>query len=263
METITNEYGRLEIKRSYIKNLRKGLEFAIILHLVLVGTYMLVSYINKLNAEGIQKPFEIKPPTFVDIDIPPSVNDENKPPEKPIEDITKPLKNLEALVPEPVAKRDAEIMTIKTQSELDKIMGNVSKDGDSVQYVYHGDGNTSKIDKQTDTKIDKNVQKNDNPDKNFNGSEVDVLPECINLEQVRSTIKYPELAIEIGKEGRVNVKVLVDTHGYVSEIGSITGPEIFYDAVKDNVMLLKFTPGLMSNNPVKVWVNVPFNFKLK
>jgi TonB family protein len=100
-------------------------------------------------------------------------------------------------------------------------------------------------------------------DKNFNDTEVDILPQCVNLIQVRNSMIYPQAAIEAGIEGKVIVRVLVGTDGKVRRTESISGPEIFYDEVTQKAKNLEFTPGLMSNKPVNVWVNVPFNFKLK
>ena len=75
-------------------------------------------------------------------------------------------------------------------------------------------------------------------------------------------MNYPELAIETGIQGKVTVKVLVGPDGNVIKVGSLSGPEVFHSEVKDKARQLQFTPGLQSNKPVKVWVNVPFSFKL-
>ena len=118
-------------------------------------------------------------------------------------------------------------------------------------------------------KVDDNVigDKIDNvikdvPKDTYTMSDVDIVPECINLSQVRSQMTYPDLAQQVGIEGKVTVKVLVGTDGDVVKIGSMTGPEVFHQEVRDKAKELKFTPGLQSNRPVKVWINVPFSFKL-
>jgi outer membrane biosynthesis protein TonB len=43
----------------------------------------------------------------------------------------------------------------------------------------------------------------------------------------------------------------------------MTGPDVFADEVKSKAMNLQFTPGLQNGKPVRVWVTVPFNFRLK
>ena len=56
--------------------------------------------------------------------------------------------------------------------------------------------------------------------------------------------------------------MLVDADGNVIKVGSVNGPDIFRDEVTSKSMLLQFTPGLQNGKPVKVWVSVPFVFKL-
>jgi outer membrane biosynthesis protein TonB len=59
------------------------------------------------------------------------------------------------------------------------------------------------------------------------------------------------------------VKVLVNEEGRVIKISSLSGNDVFYDEVRENVYNLEFTPGLQNGKAVKVWVSVPFNFRLK
>jgi len=96
----------------------------------------------------------------------------------------------------------------------------------------------------------------------YQSFEVEKAPECVNLQQVRGSMVYPPMAIEAQIEGKVTVKVLVDANGNVIKIGSINGPDVFRDEVSSKSMQLQFTPGLQNGKPVKVWVTVPFSFKL-
>ena len=97
----------------------------------------------------------------------------------------------------------------------------------------------------------------------YQSFEVEKAPEAVNLEQVRSSMVYPPIALEAQIEGKVTVKVLVSESGSVMKVGSMSGPEAFHSEVREKVMNLQFTPGLQNGKPVKVWVTVPFNFKLK
>lgn len=97
----------------------------------------------------------------------------------------------------------------------------------------------------------------------YQSFEVEKPPECVNLQQVRGEMTYPEVARQAGIEGRVTVKVLVGPDGNVIKIGSVNGPDVFYEEVTSKAGDLQFTPGLQNGKPVKVWVTVPFNFKLK
>ena len=86
---------------------------------------------------------------------------------------------------------------------------------------------------------------------------------CVNLQQVRGSIVYPNIAQESGIEGKVTIQVVVGEDGSVVKLGTYSGNEIFKDEVKEKSMSLVFKPGLQNNNPVKVLVTVPFSFKLK
>lgn len=75
--------------------------------------------------------------------------------------------------------------------------------------------------------------------------------------------KYPELARKAGIEGRVFVKVLVDTLGNVvsAEVVRSTNP-VFDEAALKAARQCKFKPGYQRDRPVRVWMVIPFHFKL-
>lgn len=90
----------------------------------------------------------------------------------------------------------------------------------------------------------------------------DTAPECLNLAEVVSGIKYPDSAKIKGIEGKVLVKVLISEDGNVIKGTIISGPEVFYDEVRKAAVKLKFSPGTHDGNPVESWLTIPFNFKL-
>jgi protein TonB len=248
-------YGAPELKKAYQSFTLKGFIIAVTVHIALISAYMLFVYINESKAKDI--PIHKKNYKIVEIDIPPSVDDEIIPPIKE-ELITQKVKDLASLQPEPVRKEIADDVKLKTQDELNNITSPTGREGDSIVFADNNIKiNDSKIDDKLNSEIKQPVKDT------YNSFEVEVAPECINLGQVKSSIKYPELARETGIEGRVSVKVLVDSDGNVVKLGNISGPDIFHDEVKDKAKNLQFTPGLQNNRPVKVWVTVPFCFKMK
>ncbi|HEY3251915.1 MAG TPA: TonB family protein [Ignavibacteria bacterium] len=251
-----DSYGAPELKRLYQGFTLKGFIIAVTIHIALVAAYMLFAYISEAKTKEIQtNPNE--PRIFVFEDVPPPIDENEIPPIK--EEITQKVKDLASLEPVPTKKEIADDIILKTQDELNNINTTTSREGDSL--VASLDNDNIKIDDKIDDKIKNDVKAVE--DKIYKDSEVEKAPECINLSQVSLSMKYPETAVEIGAEGRVNVKVLVGTDGNVIKVGTISGPEIFYDEVKSKVRNLQFTAGLQNNTPVKVWVSVPFNFKLK
>lgn len=78
---------------------------------------------------------------------------------------------------------------------------------------------------------------------------------------------YPEAAKKDQLEGKVMVKMLVGTHGLIEVAEILAHPEGSQDASLQEAALaaakkMKFTPGKKDGKAVKVWVTVPFQFKL-
>ncbi len=251
-----------ELKIPYRKYLRKGLIYSIILHICVVAAYGGVHYYTKYKQEQELKNIQqrIINVSLTDLEPPPSALDEEEPPPK-VEELTTPTKDLEALTPEPVAREKADVQTIKTQQQLEDIKTPVSNVGDTGKFSFSG---PIKIEeKKIEEKITKKEVIEEKEKTVYQSFEVEKAPECVNLQQVRSSMVYPPMAIEAQIEGKVTVKVLVDGDGSVIKVGSVNGPDIFRDEVSSKSMQLQFTPGLQNGKPVKVWVTVPFVFKLK
>ena len=260
IEVLMNtDYGAPELKKLYQRFFARGLVLAIFVHIVLISTYLVINYINTLKAEELLKQQQQQRIiNITDLEPPPSATEDETPPPKIEELLTAPPKDLSALTPEPVAKEKAEEQTIKTQEQLEQIKSPVSSTGDTGKFTYSG---PIKIEEK---KIEEKIEKKEVVEKTvYQSFEVEKAPECVNLSQVRSSMTYPEVARQANIEGRVTVKVLVGTDGSVIKVGSVSGPDVFHDEVQDKAMNLQFTPGLQNGKPVKVWVTVPFNFKLK
>jgi protein TonB len=256
---MNTDYGAPELKKLYQKFFARGLFYAIIVHVVFISTYLVINYINTLKAEELSKQQQQQRIiNLTDLEPPPSATDDETPPPPKIEEVVNPPKDLSALTPEPVAKEKAEEQTIKTQQQLEQIQTPVSSMGDSGKFTYSGPI------KVQEKKVEEKIEKKEVVEKTvYQSFEVEKAPECVNLAQVRSSMDYPEIARQAGIEGRVTVKVLVNESGSVIKVGSITGPDVFQDEVRNKATNLEFTPGLQNGKPVKVWVTVPFNFKLK
>jgi len=251
-----------ELIRNYQRYLRRGFEYAVLAHIIILSAYLLGSWWAKQRDESQTKTQQrIINVTLTDLQPPPSATEEEPPPPPKVEEmISQPPKDLSALTPEPVAKERAELQTIKTQEELEKIKTPVSTIGDSGTFAYTGPV------KVEEKKIEQRIEKEKSivePEKTvFQSFEVEQPPEAVNLTQVRNSMLYPEVARQAGIEGKVTVKVLVGPDGSVIKVGTISGPEVFHEEVRSKVTMLQFTPGLQNGKPVKVWVTVPFNFKL-
>lgn len=94
---------------------------------------------------------------------------------------------------------------------------------------------------------------------------VENMPTIIGgLESIAKNIYYTEVAKRIGIEGKVIINALINKNGDVEDAEVLKGllPEL--DAIAlEAVKVAKFNPGMQRDKPVKVWVRVPIQFKLK
>ncbi len=228
-------YGAFELKALYKKHLRLGLTFALGAMLLGVGTYI---GIMKLGEEDEQIPV-VRIINYTELGPPPSIA------QAPAAvAVSAPVAKPTVGVPIPVP--DAEVspdQTIATQTEL------------SSQQAPAVESNAGNAEIQ----IKEDIKVEDEPDINA----------FIPVEKYPSPVKtvqpaYPEIAKRAGVEGKVYVKALVDREGKVKKAVIFkSDAEVFNQAALDATYQWVFTPAIMNNGPVPVWVVVPFNFQLK
>lgn len=74
---------------------------------------------------------------------------------------------------------------------------------------------------------------------------------------------YPEMARRAGIEGTVHINMWVTKEGTVRQAIVVKSSNaIFDEAAVKAALQWTFTPAIMNNGPVAVWVTVPFRFKL-
>lgn len=232
--TMTAQYGMRELRNLYQKYAIWGLVGAVVLHLSGIGSYYLAGYL----AEEEEPVFSVRIMKYSELGPPPSIQNTEAAPQV---SVTVPVAKPTVGVPVPVP--DAEVnpeQTIPTQQELSEIQSPA---------LGLGDG-TRGIEFQQDINIDEEpadfvpVEKYPVPVKQ-------VLPD------------YPEIARRAGVEGTVWVKIWVDKEGKPRKAVVLkSDAEIFNEPAQRAAMQSVFTPALMNNGPVAVWVSVPFRFKL-
>jgi len=74
---------------------------------------------------------------------------------------------------------------------------------------------------------------------------------------------YPEMARKTGVEGTVVVKVLIDKKGNVEKTEIFKSVPVLDDAALIAAKKCKFKPAKQRDKLVKVWMYIPFKFKLK
>lgn len=92
---------------------------------------------------------------------------------------------------------------------------------------------------------------------------VDEPPVPLNLAYIKRKIVYPRHLSKSGQEGKVLLRVLVDTLGRIErhQILKASYPE-FVEAIVPLLPELKFHPAVYQKRKTKFWVVMPFYFKL-
>jgi protein TonB len=73
---------------------------------------------------------------------------------------------------------------------------------------------------------------------------------------------YPELARKAGISGTVVVKVLIGTDGNVEDVEVFKSLPMLDNAAVEAAKQFRFTPGMQRDRAVRVWMSIPFNFRL-
>jgi TonB family protein len=259
-------YGAFELKKFYQKYASKGLIFAIALHIIAIGAFVFSLYIENLNADKINENDKVMPIIILEeFEIPILNQPEPELPqiEEPVRKVI-PKKDLEALIPQPVKRDLAEVQTTKRQDELQKINVPVSSTGDENASNTKFEGNIKIEEKKEPVVVEKPVEEKVEVRKTIIESyEADKAPSALNLAAISNSMNYPQSARDMGIEGRVTARVLVDRNGNVERIASLNGPSAFHSEVRNKIMGLRFTPAISQGQTIKCWVTVPFNFRLE
>ncbi|HUI08743.1 MAG TPA: energy transducer TonB [Bacteroidota bacterium] len=90
---------------------------------------------------------------------------------------------------------------------------------------------------------------------------VDVDREPVVVKKVEPV--YPGLAMRAGMEGKVWVKVWVDTQGRAHDVVLLkSDADVFNGAAIEAAKQFLFEPAQIKGKPVDVWVSIPFKFRL-
>ena len=82
-------------------------------------------------------------------------------------------------------------------------------------------------------------------------------------EHVKKNFRYPDIAVELGTQGKVYVQFIIDTKGFVTNIRT-RGPDKLLEKEAERIigLLPQMTPGKQRGRAVKVPYSIPVNFKL-
>ena len=228
-----SEYGAPELKRVYRKHSTIALIIALAFHFLGVGAYWgTVCLSDPDPTAGMTKvriPYDqiVLPPPWI----------------RSMTGVATATAHLKPRVGTPVPVPPNEVSpeaTIPTQDEYDSVI------------VSGKPGNAEGVETQID------IDKDELPPGDYEPYE---RPPGV-VRQVPP--KYPDLATRAGLEGTVWVKIWVDKVGRPRKaVVQKSDALIFNEPATEAAMQWVFTPAMMKNGPVSVWVSIPFRFKLQ
>ena len=82
---------------------------------------------------------------------------------------------------------------------------------------------------------------------------------------IQKKLVYPEIARKAGVEGRVTVQAQIDVDGTVkrTKVVQTLGPNGCDEAAINAIRAVRWKPAKQRDRPVKVWIAVPVDFKLR
>ncbi len=228
------------IKFFYQKNARRGIAAAVIIHLLALGTYWTVWYLQEMNRQYVTTIV-----TYADLGPPPALTDAPEMPEVPVEAPSQPVIG----IPEPVD--DAEVsaeMTIATQTEMSQSIAPVIQDIEEENIIIEAP-------EEDNIQIEEEALP---PPDAFVPFEVEPKPTT----PLRP--EYPELARKAGIEGTVILRVLIDKDGRVRDVMVARKVGAGLDeAAVEAIKRTTYTPAIQNNRPVAVWVAQTVVFRLR
>ncbi len=237
------DYEEHELKKNYQKYLTIALIIAILIEFSAVGLYWASVYYSKQEAPPARVVRIMK---YSELGPPPSITGQSAA-VAPSVSVAGP--NVKPSVGIPVPVPDAEVsaeQTFATQQELSQQVGPITETTGSGVAV------------QAEIEQDIQIEEDDVPPPSF----VPFEKEPVIIKKVDPI--YPELAKKAGMEGTVYANLWVDKQGKVREVKIVKAEsEIFVQPVIDAAKQWLFSPAMMKNGPVAVWVAVPFRFSLK
>jgi protein TonB len=223
------------LKQKAEKYLTWGLILAAAIHLGLVGLYWGSAYFGKEEAPTRV----VRIMKYSDLGPPPSISGQQAAvaPSVSVAPAVKPSVGIPVPVPDAEVSAD---QTLATQEEMSQAISPVAElaQGAAIEDIQ--------------------IEEDDVPPPDF----VPFEKEPVVIRRVEPV--YPEFAKKAGLEGSVYVNIWVDKEGKVRDVKILkSDSEIFDQPVIDACKQWLFSPAMMKNGPVAVWVAVPFRFSLQ
>lgn len=255
-ERRNKDYGAYEMRRKYTYYLTRAALIAFLLFLFATALPKVLGWV--IPEGGPEENSVTVIPVEMLTDLPPEEEEIEEEPEPEVPPPPPVRAKIEFRVPTPTPDEEVEEEeSIVEMEETDSIdVGLETVEGDpNAEYDWgeiDGTGEVEEVEVVEEAEIGPN---------DFVLLEKEPAP--VNMDDLRKMIGYPPMAKEAEIEGKVILRVQVNKQGkYVKHITIKDPHPILTRAVTDKIKHLSFTPGIQAGKPIKVWVTIPFDFKL-
>jgi len=255
------EYGAYQLRRSYVRSTALALGIGTGF---LVLAFLIPGIIAQIKSAMPKDDLSAKEAEMV-LEEPPPMNEEEEPPPPPEAEPPPPPKKSEIQFVPPKVVKEEEAPPEQTIASVDSVLKTDAEVGKQTQ---EGDPNAlPNLDNLevggTGTQPVEVAQ----PEKEPTADEfvfVQQEPKPANLDEIKRSIVYPEILRENQIQGKVFVKILVDKEGNpVKHVIKKSPHPLMTQEIESKIYKLKFSPAINAGKPVKFWVSIPFDFKLK
>ncbi|MEM0997869.1 MAG: energy transducer TonB [Bacteroidota bacterium] len=256
------DYGAYEIRKKYNRFLIRAVLISFLVFILATFGTKTLDWLIEPEEELIET-VTATPVQLSDLPPPPSLDEEQAPPPPPKVNIPPPVRaKIEFKVPKPAPDETVDDEeTIKEMEEIEDSKADIGlEDVEGETDIGYDFG---EIDGTGNVEVEV-VEEAPAPEIGPNDFVLlEKEPAPVNMDDLRRMIGYPAMAKEAEIEGKVILRVQVDKNGrYVKHIVIKDPHPILTKAVTDKIRNLSFTPGIQAGKPIKVWVTIPFDFKL-
>ncbi|MCS6790092.1 MAG: energy transducer TonB [Bacteroidia bacterium] len=252
------EYGAYFLRKNYVRHTLRALIIAVSAVGFAIAVPFIKAYIEA-KLEGFKK--KEKRVVVTELMEPPPIDKKNEPPPPPVEQPPPPPQRAQIkfvppqVVKEEQARKEETIANIDTLMKVDPGTKDVQGDPNAIPEIGEIGG--------TGNQPVEVVEKEEDPDPTAFVA-VEKEPQPVNMDDIKRRIGYPPLAKEAGIQGKVIVRVLVGKNGKYEKHLILKSPhKVLTEAVERELPNLEFTPGIQAGKPIKVWVTIPFDFRLQ
>jgi periplasmic protein TonB len=251
-------YGSYELRKQISRRTIIGFIAASTFFVLAMATPTIISWLTPKEEEGLVARRKV---SYAELSEPPAIDEKKPPPPPPTETPPPPPQKAQVkfipptIVKDKEAKPEETIVSVDTfkKSNVDAGVKNVEGDPNALFLVGEADG-------EGEGPVE--IVEDKEPDA-FAFNPVEKEPAPVNLDAIKAKIQFPPQAKEAGIGGNVVLRILVDREGnYSKHVVVRTAHPMLTNEVLKYIKDLKFTPGIQAGKPVKVWVTIPFQFKL-